>query len=98
MDNQKPTKQDFVNLINQIAGDQIVDVQKLDKILQGAQQSYQETGMNGLFDYMRKVVQAPVSNDQMRNMLVQMSTIEGMQELLKQMNLPFSHLPPRCNF
>lgn len=65
----KPTKQEFANLMNRFLGQEIMDDQKLDKILQEAKMAYQEQGMNGIFSYMRAITGAPVSNEKMDEIL-----------------------------
>ncbi|SEM72219.1 hypothetical protein [Lihuaxuella thermophila] len=84
----RPSKKDFADLINQITGEPTMTEQKLDRILHGAKKSYQTNGMDGFFEYMRKIVQAPVSNEWMKKTISQMQTPEGVDQLIKEINLP----------
>jgi hypothetical protein len=90
---KKPTKQDFADLINALTGQSTIDVKNLDRIMAEAKRSYEAKGMEGLFDVMRQVVQAPVSNDFMHQLVERMKTPEGMTELLRELNLPLSFAP-----
>lgn len=63
----KPTKKDFANLINSVMGQDVMTEQKLDRILQEAKQANKTRGPEGLFDYLREITNAPVSNDQIRD-------------------------------
>lgn len=84
----RPSKKDFADLINQITGEPIMTEQKLDRILNGAKKSYQANGMDGFFEYMRKLVQAPVSNEWMKKTISRMKNPEGVEQLIEEMNIP----------
>lgn len=62
----KPSKKDFANLINSVLGQDVMTEQKLDRILQEAKKAHDTKGSDGLFDYLRRLTNAPVDNDQIR--------------------------------
>ncbi|GGE19046.1 hypothetical protein GCM10011571_21200 [Marinithermofilum abyssi] len=66
MKDHTPSKKDFANMINQLVGEKVMTERKLDLLLEQAKKSYEQQGVNGLFDYMREVTQAPVDNQQMK--------------------------------
>lgn len=63
----KPSKKDFANLINSVMGQNVMNEQKLDRILQDAKKANATRGPEGLFDYLRELTNAPVNNDQIRD-------------------------------
>ncbi|MBA4492935.1 hypothetical protein ACFO25_08400 [Paenactinomyces guangxiensis] len=83
----RPSKKDFADLINQVTGESSMTEAKLDQILKGAQKSYRNHGMNGFYEYMRKLLQVPVSNEWMKKLMEQMKTPEGLEQLMKEMDL-----------
>lgn len=85
---RKPSKKDFADLINRFTGESIMTEEKIDQFLKGAKKSYTNKGMNGFFDYIRKVTQAPISNEMMESILNQMRSPEGTQQLLKDYKIP----------
>lgn len=85
---KKPSKKDFADLINQFTGDSTMTEEKIDQFLKGAKKSYTHKGMNGFFDYIRKVTQAPISNEMMETILNQMRTPMGTQQLLNDYKIP----------
>lgn len=64
---EKPSKKDFANLINSVMGQDVMTEQKLDRILREAKRANDTKGSEGLFDYLRDLTNAPVNNDQIRN-------------------------------
>jgi hypothetical protein len=91
-DLQKPSKQDFADLINRITGEETVTEKKLDQILQGGKKSLQNQGMEGFFDYLRQVVQVPVSDEWMEKTWKEMQTAEGAKQMFEQLNIPTDSL------
>jgi hypothetical protein len=79
-----PYKQQFADLINQVTGKQQMTEQKLDRILREAKRAHARQGMPGFFAYMRKLIQAPVSNEYMMNMLQQLQDPRQAEQLLQQ--------------
>ncbi|TCS94941.1 hypothetical protein [Hazenella coriacea] len=85
---KKPSKKDFADLINRFTGENTMTEEKIDQFLTGAKKSYKNKGMNGFFDYIRKVTQAPISNEMMESILNQMRSPQGTQQLLKDYKIP----------
>jgi hypothetical protein len=77
---QVPSKKDFADWINRLAGMPVMDEKKLDVVLQGAGKAIRTQGLDGLFDYMRRLTGAPVSNEWMREVWGQLLTPQGMAE------------------
>lgn len=63
----KPSKKDFANLINSVLGQNVMTEKKLERILQEAKHANDTKGAEGLFNYLRELTNAPVSNDQVRS-------------------------------
>jgi hypothetical protein len=84
----KPSKKDFVHLINQITGEETVTEKKLDQILHGANKSLQNHGTEGFFDYLRKVVQVPVPDEWMEKTWKEMQTADGAKKIFEQLHIP----------
>lgn len=79
----KPTKKDFANLINSVLGEDVMTEQKLDRILREAKQANDSQGSDGLFDYLRELTNAPVSNDQIRNIANMVKNSGGSDQALQ---------------
>jgi hypothetical protein len=69
MKDRTPSKKNFADIINQLVGENVMTERKLDLLLEQAKKSYEQQGVNGLFDYMREVTQAPVDNQQMKQLM-----------------------------
>lgn len=63
----KPSKKDFADLINSVMGQDVMNERKLDRILNEAKKAQATKGTDGLFDYLRDITNAPVNNDQIRD-------------------------------
>lgn len=77
-----PSKKDFADLINQVIGENVMNERKMDQLLQQAKENYRSHGVEGLFDYMRKVTGAPLSSDQMKQLMDSMISSRGPEEAL----------------
>ncbi|MDR6225251.1 hypothetical protein [Desmospora profundinema] len=64
-----PSKKEFADLINQVLGRNVMNEQVMDRLLQNARESYQRQGIDGIFDLVRQVTQAPFSNKEMKTMM-----------------------------
>ncbi|PTM59703.1 hypothetical protein [Desmospora activa] len=74
MSQSGPSKKDFADLINQVLGRNVMNEQVMDRLLQNARKNYQQQGMNGIFEMVRQMTQAPIDNKEMKAM---MDTILG---------------------
>jgi hypothetical protein len=88
----KPSKKDFAQLINQITGEETMTERKLDQILQGANKSLQDRGTEGFFDYLRQVVQVPVPDEWMKKTWKEMQTEKGARKTFEQLHIPMDLL------
>lgn len=86
----RPSKKEFAQLINEVTGTQQMTEQKLDRILVQAKQAYQQAGTAGFFSYMREVIQAPISNDTMQQLIKKTQDPKFADQILKQMRSPSS--------
>jgi len=69
--NSKPTKKDFVDLINTVMGTPVMDEDQLTKFLNDAKHVKDTKGTDGLLDYVQKVTNAPASKDQLKKLAQQ---------------------------
>lgn len=69
MSQSGPSKKDFADLINQVLGRNVMNEQVMDCLLQEARASYQKQGMDGIFELVRRITQAPVDNKEMKAMM-----------------------------
>lgn len=79
----KPTKKDFANLINSVLGQDVMTEQKLDRILREAKHANDTQGPDGLFNYLRELTKAPVSNDQIRSIADMVKNSGGSDQALQ---------------
>ena len=79
----KPSKKDFADLINSVVGQEIMTEQKLDRILRDAKKANETKGPEGLFDYLRQITNAPVSNDQIRGIAEMVKKSGGPEQALE---------------
>ncbi|WP_054950223.1 hypothetical protein [Numidum massiliense] len=63
----RPSKKDFANLINSVLGQDVMTEKKLDRILYDAKRAKETRGTEGLFNYLRQITNAPVSNEQIKS-------------------------------
>ena len=68
MADQKPTKKDFVDLINTVMGHEVMNEDQLSRFLEEAKRAKDSKGTEGLLDYVQRVTNAPTSKDQLRRM------------------------------
>ncbi|MBD1371020.1 hypothetical protein IC620_01425 [Hazenella sp. IB182357] len=93
---QKPSLQPFVDMINSLTGQETMTPQKMNQFLQGAKRRYDKAGMDGFINYLQKMIQAPVSDDYIKNITNQMKTPEGLKDLVKNMDVPLD-IPVKHN-
>ena len=65
MANKKPTKKDFVDLINTVMGQNVMTEDQLTQFLNNAKKAKDTRGTEGLLEYVQKVTKAPDSKDQL---------------------------------
>lgn len=82
---EKPSKKDFAQLINSVLGENVMTEQKLDRILREAKKANKERGAEGVFDYLRKITNAPVTNDEIKNIADMVKNSGGPQQALDQL-------------
>ncbi len=68
MAGQKPTKKDFVDLINTVMGQKIMTEDQLTNFLHNAKNVKDTKGTEGLLEYIQRVTNAPASKDQLKNL------------------------------
>ena len=68
MADQKPTKKDFVNLINTVMGQEVMTENQLTDFLDNAKKINDSKGTEGLLEYVKQVTNAPASKDQLREL------------------------------
>ncbi len=71
MADQKPTKKDFVDLINTVMGQQVMNEDQLTQFLNNAKKAKETHGTEGLLEYIQRVTNAPASKDQLRRLAEQ---------------------------
>lgn len=65
MADQRPTKKDFVDLINSVMGREIMNEDQLTNFLNDAKKVNDTKGTEGLLEYIQNVTNAPASKDQL---------------------------------
>jgi len=65
---QKPTKKDFVDLINTVMGQEVMTEEQLSKFLHDAKQIHTSKGTEGLLQYIQKVTNAPTNQSQLKKL------------------------------
>lgn len=78
---------DFADWMNQLAGKKIMDEKKLERIMYQAMKQYHKHGTSGFIDYLSQIVGLPISQEAMKDLMRQMLSPEGIEEIVKQMNL-----------
>ncbi|MFV9511317.1 hypothetical protein [Tepidibacillus sp. LV47] len=68
MADQRPTKKDFVDLINSVMGREVMNEDQLSRFLEEAKKVKETKGTEGLLEYVQRVTNAPTSKDQLRRM------------------------------
>lgn len=68
MAEQKPTKKDFVDLINTVMGNEVMTEDQLTHFLNEAKKVNDTRGTEGLLQYIQKVTHAPASQDQLKRL------------------------------
>ncbi len=71
MANQKPTKKDFVDLINTVMGQEIMTEDYLTQFLNEAKKVKDTRGTEGLVEYVQRITNAPASTDQLQRLAKQ---------------------------
>lgn len=69
MSQSGPSKKEFADLINHVLGRNVMNEKVMDRLLQEAKENYQRRGMDGIFDLVRQMTQAPFSNQEMKTMM-----------------------------
>ncbi|MFC4076898.1 hypothetical protein [Salinithrix halophila] len=69
MSDSKLTKGQFADWINQTVGRNVVNEKLMDQLLQDAKESYNRQGLDGFFEYIRQLTQAPVSNEELKKLM-----------------------------
>ncbi|WP_124727983.1 hypothetical protein [Staphylospora marina] len=82
------SERDFVDWINRVAGSPVMDERKFENIMRGANRAMRENGVDGLFEFLRKVTGAPVSNEFLRDVMNQLSRPEGLQKMIRELGGP----------
>jgi hypothetical protein len=88
----KPAKKEFVDLINQIVGKTVMNEEKLQQVLVDAKKAFRTDGCTGFFQYIRELVDAPVSDQWMSELMKQVNTPMGMKQVSKKWNIPIHGL------
>lgn len=65
---QRPTKKDFVDLINAVMGQKVMTEEQLTNFLNGAKQVRDKSGNEALLEYIQQATNAPVGKDQLRGL------------------------------
>lgn len=81
----KPTKKDFANLINTVLGQDVMTEKKLERILQEAKKANAARGTEGLFDYLRELTNAPVTNEQIGDIAEMVKKSGNPEQALKKL-------------
>ena len=71
MTNQKPTKKDFVDLINTVMGREVMNEDQLTQFLNEAKKIKDTRGTEGFVEYVQRVTNAPASTDQLQRLAKQ---------------------------
>lgn len=71
MTNQKPTKKDFVDLINTVMGREVMNEDQLTQFLNEAKKIKDTKGTEGFVEYVQRVTNAPASTDQLQRLAKQ---------------------------
>ncbi|SFS66964.1 hypothetical protein [Marininema halotolerans] len=74
MSGSELTKKHFADWINQTVGSNVANEKIMDQLLHDAKASYARQGLDGFFEYLRQLTQAPLSNTQLKQM---MDTVMG---------------------
>ncbi|PTX58278.1 hypothetical protein C8P63_11725 [Melghirimyces profundicolus] len=64
-----PSKKDFADLVNQMVGQNVVNDKMMDDILKNAKNSYNRNGLDGFFEYIRRLTGAPLSNQELKQLM-----------------------------
>ncbi|MFD1396608.1 hypothetical protein ACFQ49_12685 [Kroppenstedtia eburnea] len=64
-----PSKKDFAGLINSLVGYHVVNDKILDGILEDAKKSYHRQGLDGFFEYIRRLTGVPLGNKEMKELM-----------------------------
>lgn len=65
MPEQKPTKKDFVDLLNSVMGKEVMTENQLTRFLNEAKHVNDTQGTQGVLEYIQQVTNAPASKDQL---------------------------------
>ncbi len=84
----KPAKKEFVDLINQIVGETVMNEEKLQQVLVDAKKAFRMDGCNGFFQYIRELIDAPVSDQWMSELMKQVNSPSGIKQVSKKWNMP----------
>ncbi|GBF10168.1 hypothetical protein TEPIDINF_001813 [Tepidibacillus infernus] len=90
MAEQKPTKKDFVDLINTVMGTNVMTEDQLTRFLNEAKHVKDTSGTEGLLEYVQRVTNAPTSKDQLKklaNQIQQTGSAGAALDFLKNENL-----------
>lgn len=68
MAEQKPTKSDFVDLINSVMGKKIMSEDQLTQFLDNAKRVKDTSGTEGFLEYVQKMTNAPASKEQLKKL------------------------------
>lgn len=68
MADQKPTKKDFVDLINTVMGQKVMTEDQLTNFLDDAKKVNDSRGTEGLIEYIQGVTHAPGSKNQLKDL------------------------------
>ncbi|OEF99417.1 hypothetical protein BHF71_02200 [Vulcanibacillus modesticaldus] len=68
MTQQKPSKKDFVDLINSLMGQKIMTEDQLTKFLNDAKKVKETKGTEGFLEFVQKTTNAPASKDQLERL------------------------------
>ncbi|SDW67862.1 hypothetical protein SAMN05444487_105112 [Marininema mesophilum] len=74
MSDSELTKKHFADWINQTVGSNVANEKIMEQLLLDAKESYSRQGLDGFFEYIRQLTQAPLSNTQLKQM---MDTVVG---------------------
>lgn len=69
MTNTGPSKKDFADLINGLVGYRVVNDKMLDGILEDAKKNYHRQGLDGFFEYIRRLTGVPLGNQEMKELM-----------------------------
>jgi len=79
---QKPSKKDFVDLINTVMGKEVMNEDQLSRFLDEAKKVKDTQGTEGLLEYVQKVTNAPTSKDQLKNLANTIQSTESVGSAL----------------